>query len=93
MNKEQIYDEQIAPLVTKILEVCKQNGIAMIASFDIAHEADPGLRCTSQLPDGDGEFPFARVAGLLLSATRPSPLMLTTRDGDGNVTAMTSIIS
>ena len=92
MNKEQIYDDQIAPLVTKILEVCQQNGIAMIASFDIAHEADPGLRCTSQLPDGDGNFTFSRVAGLLM-ATRPSPLMLTTRDGDGNVTAMTAIIS
>jgi hypothetical protein len=92
MNKEQIYDDQIAPLVTKILEVCQQNGIAMIASFDIAHEGDPGLRCTSQLPDGNGNFTFSRVAGLLMSST-PSPLMLTTRDGDGKVTAMTAIIS
>ena len=92
MNKDQIYDAQIAPLMTKIIEVCQQNGIAMIASFDIAHEADPGLRCTSQLPDGAGNFTFSRVAGLLVP-TAPSPLMLTTRDGDGKVTTMTAIIS
>lgn len=92
MNKEQIYDEQIAPLMMKIIETCRQNGIAMVASFDIAHEADPGLRCTSQLPDGDGNFTFARAAGLLHPAA-PSPLMLTTRDGEGKVTAMTAIIS
>jgi hypothetical protein len=92
MNKEQIYDDQIAPLVTKILEVCQQNGIAMIASFDIAHEGDPGLRCTSQLPDGNGKYTFSRVAALLVPTVQ-SPLMLTTRDGDGNVTAMTTIIS
>lgn len=92
MNKEQIYDEQIEPLMTKILGICQQNGIAMIASFDIEHEANPGLRCTSQLPDGAGKYTFSRAAGLLVP-TAPSPMMLTTRDGDGNVTAITAIIS
>jgi hypothetical protein len=92
MNKEQIYDGQIEPLMTKILQICQQNGISMIASFDIEHAANPGLRCTSQLPDGDGNFTFSRVAALLVPIVQ-SPLMLTTRDGDGNVTAMTAIIS
>ena len=38
MNKEQAYDEQISPLMQQIIEVCKEKGIAMIASFDIAHD-------------------------------------------------------
>ena len=33
MNKEEIYDEQISPLMQKIISVCREHGIAMIASF------------------------------------------------------------
>ncbi|WP_439885801.1 hypothetical protein ACTACK_12815 [Pseudomonas syringae] len=62
MNKEQVYDEQISPLMQQIIEVCKEKGIAMIASFDIAHdgigpdgEDCSGLLCSSLLPDGDGK--------------------------------------
>ena len=32
-NKEQIYDEQIAPLMTKIIEISKKEGIPMFALF------------------------------------------------------------
>lgn len=92
MNKEQIYDEQIAPLLTQIIEICQQNGIAMVASFDIAHEGAPGLRCTSHLPDENGNYTFARAARILYPP-ETAPLMLTTRDEDGNVISMTAIIS
>lgn len=54
MNKEQVYDEQIAPLMDQIIGICKTSGIAMVASFAIPTEEDPTLRCTSLLPDGEG---------------------------------------
>lgn len=35
-NKEKIYDEQIAPLMAKIIEICKKEDIAIFAEFQIA---------------------------------------------------------
>lgn len=34
MKKEEIYNEKIAPLVEKIFEICKENDIQMISSFN-----------------------------------------------------------
>ena len=55
MDKEEIYDEQINPLMSEILGVCKEHGIAMIASFSLPVEEDPYLMCTSYLSDGEGK--------------------------------------
>jgi hypothetical protein len=54
MNKEQIYDEKINPLLAQIIEICKTHGIAMLASFSIPTPEQADLLCTSLLPDGDG---------------------------------------
>lgn len=35
-DNEAIYDEQIAPLMTQILDICKAHGIPMVASFEYA---------------------------------------------------------
>jgi hypothetical protein len=51
MNKEQIYDAEIAPLMTKILEICKREKIAMVAQFSTPNDDDPDLFCTSALLD------------------------------------------
>ena len=63
MNKEEIYDSQISPLMQQIIGICRSNGIAMIASFNIAHDGEgpngedcSRLTCTSHLPDGDEVF-------------------------------------
>ena len=47
-DKEAIYDEQIAPLMTKLIEVCQREGIPMFASFQYS---DEGF-CTSALSTG-----------------------------------------
>ena len=49
MNKEQIYDSEISPLMAKIIATCKQHKIAFVASFDIPTAEDADLRCTSAL--------------------------------------------
>lgn len=56
MNKEEIYDAQIEPLMKQILGICENNGIAMVASYSIPTEADKSLCCTSHLPDGEGKY-------------------------------------
>lgn len=92
MNKEQIYDEQIAPLMTQIIEICQKHGIAMLASYAIPAPEDPGLMCTTHLADGDGVMPFAGAHGFIRRYGSPPPLMLTTRDTEGKVTNMTAVI-
>ena len=59
MSKEQVYDDEIAPLMARIIEVSKRAGIACFCTFDISAEDDPGFHCTTCLPDGDGVFPDA----------------------------------
>lgn len=35
-RKEKIYDEQISPLMTQIIKICKENDIGMFASVEIS---------------------------------------------------------
>lgn len=100
MNKEQVYDNQISPLMQQIITVCKEQGIAMMASFDIAHkEEGPNgedctrLVCNTLLPDGNGEPNpvFTQANTLIRRNGRPAPMMFTTSHGDGSKT-MTAII-
>lgn len=86
MNKEQIYDAQINPLMAQIIEICTANKIAMFATFCIPNDKDAGLACTTHLPDETGKLPdriacCARVAG---PAQRFSPVMITTQHADGS---------
>lgn len=51
MNKEQVYDEKIVPLMQQIIEVCQEHNIGMIADFEIPDDEDSDLwGCTSVLP-------------------------------------------
>jgi hypothetical protein len=92
MNKEQIYDEQISPLMAQIIAICQANKIAFLASFSIPNEEDPDLRCTSAMLGDEYEPPeeFLRVWQEIKPARR-SMMMLRTDHGDGSVT-MTAII-
>ena len=100
MNKEEIYDSQISPLMLQIIEICKAQGIAMMASFAIGHDGEgpngedcTGLVCNTLLPDGDGEpYPvFMQANAFIQRRGRPTPMMITTEHGDGSKT-MTAII-
>jgi hypothetical protein len=53
-TKEDIYDEQIAPLMKQIIAICKEHQIPMVAQFqyDNDEEQGPGF-CTTALPIGD----------------------------------------
>lgn len=101
VNKEEIYDEQISPLMKNIISVCREHGIAMIASFNIAHDGEgPNgedcslLTCTSHLPDGEGTFDerFSKAAGVIQkSAPHHIGMNITTQHADGTRT-LTAVI-
>lgn len=45
-DNERVYDEQIAPLMKQIIEICKKHEMPMFASFVYA----PDNFCTTNLP-------------------------------------------
>lgn len=50
-NEEAVYDEQIAPLMTQIIAICKEHRIPLVAQFVYANDAEAGpLMCTTILP-------------------------------------------
>ena len=59
-DKEKIYDEQISPLMTQIIKICKDNNIAYTGSFclkeDKANTEEEGdLMCSTHLPSPEYE--------------------------------------
>ena len=56
-DKEAIYDEQIAPLMTQLLEICQREGVPMFASFQYS---EVGF-CTSALSTGHCVFEHYRA--------------------------------
>lgn len=69
--KERAYDEHIAPLMTRIIAVCKEHKINAAAhfvlDFDVEHSTP--MRCTTILPvdktDAVGSETLARVEDVL----------------------------
>ena len=47
MDKEQVYDERIAPLMNQIKEICLAHDIAFVAAYSTPTSEDEGLRCIS----------------------------------------------
>jgi len=101
VNKEEIYDEQISPLMQQIIAITREHGIAMIASFDIAHDGEgpngedcSTLTCTTHLPNGEENHNerFTRSAQIIRQGQRsqngPSmPLTTVHPDGSKTLTA------
>jgi hypothetical protein len=62
-SEEEVYDREISPLMKRILDICKQHKIPMVASFQYTDgdERGPGS-CTSKLvfPERPPWMPFLR---------------------------------
>jgi len=56
-DKEAIYDEQIAPLMTQLLEICHREGVPMFASFQYSEDGF----CTSAQSNGHCVFEHYRA--------------------------------
>lgn len=56
-DKEAIYDEQIAPLMTQLLDICQREGVPMFASFQYSEDGF----CTSAQSTGHCVFDHYRA--------------------------------
>ena len=72
-TKEDVYDEQIAPLMTQIIAICQGHRIPMAAQFNYARDENGPCLCTTVLP----AKPFDRDDGgqihRMYKAARPEP--------------------
>ena len=70
-NKEAVYDELIHPLMGQIMTICKEHQIAMVASFALPTDGDPGLRCTScnLLENTNAPHDYALALSVLMANT------------------------
>ena len=93
MNKEEIYDEQISPLIAQILAICKEHKVPMVAQFGIPTDGDPDLCCTSALLTDEYEpHPHMLEAfGVLKPGGTVAPMNLVTEDAAGNKTFTTIV--
>ena len=92
MTKEQVYDEQIHPLMAQVIAICEEHKIANVCSFCLDREE--GLLCSTVMTEDDFDPPeaFREMARQLFPSRRPSPLMMTVRDGNGTVKESIAIL-
>lgn len=84
-NAEQVYDAEIAPLMSKIIAICKENKIPMLADFAIGHADDEGLKCTTVIfGDGWELLEEMKQAEECIRPRKRKPLMVTVTKGDGS---------
>ena len=46
---EQVYDDQIAPLMAQIISICKEYELPMLASFQYKNDSENGDYCSTYL--------------------------------------------
>lgn len=91
---ESVYDEQISPLMTKIIGICKDHKMPMIASFQYQKSEEDGVGyVTTALIGGDNFLPGGeklRAAHSALAPVRPVSLavtIVTNPDGSKRITS------
>lgn len=87
---EQVYDEQISPLMVRIIAICMEHRLPMVAEFQFAHDPENGgAHCTTALPfEGRSDEKLERV-WQAAKPTRPICLAETTvtnPDGSKEIT-------
>lgn len=92
---EAIYDSEIAPLVTQLIDICRAHQMPMFATFVYQYdpETDEDGLCTTNLPFGNERstpVAFDKLYDVIRPA-RPA-LRLTVRNKDGAITDQTIIM-
>lgn len=90
-DKESVYDEQISPLMTQIIAICKEHNIPMVAQFQYADTEDNGpAYVTTSLPIKDYASDHIREMGRRLQPPRPiciAETIATAPDGTTHITS------
>lgn len=74
--REKVYDEQISPLMTKIIAICQEHKIPMVASFELdrteGHAENDPLFCTTALLPKHWEI-YGTMLPKMLEIVRAKP--------------------
>ena len=63
-TKEQVYDEQVFPLMERVIAICKEHKINMAATFSLGLDADGDpLMCSTVLPIDEEDEAGRRICG------------------------------
>ncbi len=84
-DKEKVYDEEIFPLITKVVEICQKHEIPMVASFTYKAYSESTDRCTTILNGFKGRFePIYQAAHAMFRSPerRSLSIMITKKDGE-----------
>lgn len=87
---EDVYDDQISPLMIQIIAICREHRLPMIASFAFRNGEDGPDLCTTSLPF-NGRFlrEFNEAFLVIKEGKREGsgvpPLKITTKGKDGKV--------
>lgn len=87
-DSEAVYDEHIAPLMTKIIALCKEHRIPFVASFQLSEE----MNCTTRIPFNGESEKFDRWHAILKDEPRLHGFKLTTLGKDGEVKAVEHVV-
>jgi len=92
MSKENVYDEQISPLVHQIIDICKEHNIALLLSAQLEDEDERRLYCTTILPGDDdvSDEKFVQALSIIRPPSR-SAMHITTTHADGSQTLTAAI--
>ena len=70
-DKENIYDEQIAPLMSQIIDICRKNNLPIVATFQYCNKKENGAAyCSTALLSGN-EDQHMRNVHKAVKASRP----------------------
>jgi aspartate/methionine/tyrosine aminotransferase len=84
-DKEHVYDTQIAPLMQKIIEICKEEQIPMVCDFQYADTDEDGASfCTSIIPFPHQHDRMRRLAAIAHERHRVYAFTITTAPGEKN---------
>ena len=94
---EQVYDDQIAPLMTQIIEICKTHTLPMFATFLYGNDIDDdegGKLCTTSLLFKERLIPeeMLDLPKVIMPQSSPA-LRIRVTDKTGAVTQETVILS
>lgn len=87
---ENVYDEQIAPLMTQIIEICKHHKLPMFATFLYANdvENDDAGNCTTFLLFEERPIPSKMMDLRKFLATARPAMRLRVRNKEGYITQL-----
>ncbi|WP_085725733.1 hypothetical protein [Pseudomonas sp. R37(2017)] len=92
MTKENLYDEQISPLVQKIIAICQEHEIALLLSAQLEDEDKRELFCTTILPGTDEVSCEKFVQALNIIRPPSGPVMYLTTTHTNSSQTLTAII-